>query len=221
VPEINKKIKTLLFCCGLIWLCLWLFKPTEPPVAPVTSEPEPTILEEQLLVTTPVVTTELTVVADETETFDLDQVENGLPQALNEAEELIPLEETPELDEIDPQEQVSLLKVDINYMIEQWQEAWQTGDTDRYLSFYSDQFSPSSGLTLAAWRQQRQERVSTDNPITLELSEFEVVLAEDNKKATVSFDQIYQSSDFQEQSRKELVLLKDEEWRIVAERELN
>lgn len=224
MPGINQKIRTLILCCGVIAVCLWIFKPTEPPLPSepaVGNELEPANPEEQLLVTTPVVTTELTIVTEETESLNPVEDENLLPQTLNQGEPLSLAETNAALEQIDPQEQASLLKVDINYMIEQWQDAWQSGDAERYLSFYSETFTPSGDLSRVEWRSQRQTRVSPANPIALSLSNFEVVLEDDNQKAMVSFDQLYESSKHQEQSRKELVLVKDEEWQIIAERELN
>lgn len=113
----------------------------------------------------------------------------------------------------------SLLKLDIDFMLERWQQAWQQGDSDTYLSMYSTQFKPTGGISLTDWQQQRQLRVVPSKKISLNLSNFEVLLDESNRRSTVSFDQDYQSSTYREKSRKQLILIKEKEndWRIVSE----
>ncbi|MBX2846875.1 MAG: hypothetical protein KTR16_01035 [Acidiferrobacterales bacterium] len=126
--------------------------------------------------------------------------------------------ELPKEIEVDPQELRSLLKVDINYMIEQWRQAWEAGDSETYLSFYSTQFIPSDKLSYEQWREQRKSMVVPSKKITLSLSNFDVMLDDLNKQSIVSFDQLYSASAYSDTSRKQLTLIKDEEWQIVAEK---
>ena len=120
-----------------------------------------------------------------------------------------------------PAEIESLLRLDINYRIEQWRKAWQQGDSGRYLDLYSSEFKPHSGLSYSDWREQRYQKVLPERNIKLELSDFEVIFSQEYQRATVEFSQRYQSYGFVEQSRKELLLIKvAEQWFIVSEREI-
>ncbi len=111
----------------------------------------------------------------------------------------------------------SLLKVDINYAIDTWRQAWQSGDSKTYLSFYSAQFEPVGDVSLASWQDKRRLRVMPSKQISLNFSDFDVVLDETNQRATVSFDQEYQSNSYSDKTRKQLTLVKENEWRIVSE----
>lgn len=122
----------------------------------------------------------------------------------------------------DPAERESLLKIDINFVIEQWRSAWERGDTARYLGYYSEKFVPGDGNSREAWRRQRTARIYPDRQIELKLSGFEVNFADNYQRSSVVFKQHYQSGGFAEDSRKELILeLQDQEWKIVSERELD
>ena len=121
-----------------------------------------------------------------------------------------------------PEEVKSLARIDINYVIEQWRLAWQKGDSESYLGYYSEAFVPNQSLGLNAWKQQRRSRVTPDRQIKLDLAKFEVEFAEDNLSATVRFDQRYQSKSYVDQSRKLLQMKKQgDQWYIVAERQIN
>jgi DNA-directed RNA polymerase subunit RPC12/RpoP len=118
-----------------------------------------------------------------------------------------------------PAETESLLHLDINYRVEQWRKAWQQGDSDGYLDVYSSEFKPDSGLSRNDWREQRYQRVVPESSIKLKLSGFKVAFSEQYQRATVEFNQRYQSKSSVNLSRKELVLIKlSDQWSIVSER---
>lgn len=122
----------------------------------------------------------------------------------------------------DQTELQSLLKVDINYRIDQWRRAWQAGLVDEYLSFYSEQFIPSDQSGREQWLAQRKRRIRPSLKIDLQMSNFVVAFAENNTLGTVRFDQLYQSGSYTEKSRKQLVLLKEQqEWKIISETEID
>jgi len=116
----------------------------------------------------------------------------------------------------------SQTKVEVSYLIEQWRNAWEAGVSDVYLSYYSDQFTPSYGQSLARWQEQRRLRVVPSKNIELALKDVEVSFDPNTQTSTVTFAQIYTSGDYSEQSRKQLVLLKDKgAWKIMSETEIN
>ena len=123
-----------------------------------------------------------------------------------------------------PAEIQSLLKTDISYRVEQWRLAWQSGNSERYLTFYDASYLPTINtdglqLSIEAWRQHRIARVIPERNIQLKLSNFQVEFAKDNTQALVSFDLEYQSNSYQDVSRKELTFTsRGDQWYIVAER---
>ena len=122
---------------------------------------------------------------------------------------------------VQPAEQLSLLKLDINHRIEQWRKAWEVGDGQNYLQFYADNFVPGKSITRQEWQRQRLNRVVPERNIRLTLSAFKAEFLNENTQSKVTFDQFYQSNNFVENSRKELVLSKQgDQWYIVSEREL-
>lgn len=115
----------------------------------------------------------------------------------------------------------SLLKVDMNYRVEQWRSAWQSGLADYYLEFYSKSFQPRRGLAFNEWVEQRKKRIRPDKKINLNLSGFNVSFSEGMKKTVMTFEQIYSSHGYSETSRKQLVWVKEgDEWKIISETEL-
>jgi len=121
-----------------------------------------------------------------------------------------------------PEELRSLARIDINYRIEQWRQAWQSGSIESYLKNYSQDFIPSGGLSLLAWQEGRRAKVSPNRQIELELANFDVSFSIDNLSSTVTFDLSYQSKDYREQLRKKLVLNKQgDQWYIVSEAQMN
>jgi len=122
----------------------------------------------------------------------------------------------------DTQALASLLKIDMNYRVERWRSAWESGFIDYYLDFYSSQFKPSNGLNLDQWVAQRKLRIKPEKKIDIELSNFDVSFSDKLQKSTVTFDQFYRSANYSERSRKQLVWVKEDDgWHIVSETELN
>ena len=136
--------------------------------------------------------------------------------AINERQKVLSEALDPNLDELK-----SLAKVEINYQIEQWRQAWARGLVDQYLSFYSDRFSPDNGVSLSTWRAQRRSRVNPDRGIIVELRNFDVSFDPGLGRATVVLEQDYRAGTYQDVVQKQLVLSKEElEWKIVLEQQL-
>jgi len=115
----------------------------------------------------------------------------------------------------------SLVKVEVGYMVERWREAWSKGDIDGYLFSYSSDFTPSNNMTLEAWEANRKSRVRPEKNISLKLSDFDVAMLEGLNSGVVEFDQLYQSGDYVENSRKRLSFVKEQgSWKITSEIEL-
>lgn len=114
------------------------------------------------------------------------------------------------------------LEADIQSMLEQWRRAWENGDSERYLEFYSHNFRPASGIPLERWQQQRIERVIPSKRIRLGLRNISIAYEDDQGVAVVSFTQDYYSANYTDTTRKQMRLSKiANRWYIVTEQELS
>jgi ketosteroid isomerase-like protein len=98
-----------------------------------------------------------------------------------------------------------------------WASAWSSGDAQRYLTFYSEQFVPESQSSFQAWADQRKQRVTPEQNIQVRIEEAKVLVrtAED---VDIQFRQLYQSKTLKARSNKSLTLSKQTgQWKIVRE----
>jgi uncharacterized protein YchJ len=78
--------------------------------------------------------------------------------------------------------------------------------------------SDGKQVTPDAWRQQRIARETPGKNIELKLSKFQVQFTQQNKQSVVSFDQEYQSKNYKDISRKELIFTsRGDQWYIIGE----
>lgn len=118
-------------------------------------------------------------------------------------------------------EQASLLEAELSYLVEQWRASWEAGHIDDYLSYYSHDFKPENNRGLDEWRKQRRSRVTAATARDIKLQNFKVTSDLSNQEVTITFEQNYRSTSYQEVSQKKLVVAKREgEWKIISESEL-
>ena len=102
--------------------------------------------------------------------------------------------------------------------VERWRSDWQALDTPRYLQHYAQSFS-SDTQYIAEWRAQKSAVNAAKTWAKIELSELSAVQYPGEKNlAVVTFDQNYQSSNLNGQTRKrQLWQLIDGRWQIIYE----
>lgn len=83
---------------------------------------------------------------------------------------------------------------DVTSRVNDWAAAWRKKDVDGYLKFYADKFTPEPPQDLAAWKQQRLERLSTNAKISLKLDDLQVTC--DGDKANAKFKQDFALTTF-------------------------
>ena len=83
---------------------------------------------------------------------------------------------------------------DITSRVDEWSTAWRQKDIDKYLKFYSDNFTPESGIAKDVWEKQRRERLSVNGKVGLKLKD--VVVTCDGDKAVAKFNQDYTLTTF-------------------------
>ena len=102
--------------------------------------------------------------------------------------------------------------------VERWRSDWQALDTPRYLQHYAQSFS-SDTQYIAEWRAQKSAVNAAKTWAKIELSDLSAVQYPGEKNlAIVTFDQNYQSSNLNGQTRKrQLWQLIDGRWQIIYE----
>ena len=101
--------------------------------------------------------------------------------------------------------------------LERWADAWSSQDSDRYLSFYSDEFVPLTAASRSEWEAQRRERLVTPAFIKVSIS-YPRVRWRSEERATVEFVQRYESDSYSDEVTKTLVLASEAgEWKITSE----
>jgi tetratricopeptide (TPR) repeat protein len=99
-----------------------------------------------------------------------------------------------------------------------WASAWSQQKVETYLAFYAQDFKTPKGEGRAEWEAARRERIAGAKKIEVGVESPKVVLKDDNN-AVVSFRQVYRSDTFKTNSRKTLVMVRNEgRWVIQQER---
>jgi tetratricopeptide (TPR) repeat protein len=99
-----------------------------------------------------------------------------------------------------------------------WAAAWSAKKTDKYLSFYADDFKTPGGETRAVWEAARRERISKPKFIHIGIRNMTIQFI-DNDHATVKFHQSYRASHLKSSGSKTLLLVKSgNKWLIQEER---
>jgi murein L,D-transpeptidase YafK len=100
-------------------------------------------------------------------------------------------------------------------IIENWRNAWQGRDIDKYMSFYSRKFT-SGGKNWRQWKENKSQLAKRYSNITVEMDDLRLLTA--NGVVLVTFKQTYGTSDFKSRGTKILYLTKNsDQWKIAAE----
>jgi len=102
-------------------------------------------------------------------------------------------------------------------LVDAWAAAWSNKNTNAYLAFYAADFQTPKGESRKAWSDERRLRIESKGRISVQVDAPKVSI--DGNSATVKFRQIYNSDKLKADSRKTLVLSKqDGKWQITQER---
>ena len=101
-----------------------------------------------------------------------------------------------------------------------WAESWQNGDVEAYLSSYVSGFKPQGDIDHSVWEEQRRQRFSNAEAISIELQTEEITPL-DRKLVEVVLLQHYRSRNYQDRVRKRLLLKHQQgRWLIAKEEQL-
>lgn len=103
-------------------------------------------------------------------------------------------------------------------VVRAWADAWSRKSTETYLAFYAKDFKTPNGEARNQWEESRKHRISTPKKIEIAIESPKVVLKGDSS-AVVTFRQLYRSDSLKINSRKTLVMVRnDGRWVIQQER---
>ncbi len=103
--------------------------------------------------------------------------------------------------------------------LEQWRLDWESGDVEKYLSHYDQEFI-GSNMTIDAWRDYKRRVSKNKTSIAVELDDISIFSYPDEEDLlVVTFKQHYESNNFNGSARKRQYWRKgaDDRWRIVNE----
>lgn len=101
--------------------------------------------------------------------------------------------------------------------LEQWARDWSRKNVNGYISHYASSFLSENGQDLPAWREYRAPRMSSPEWIEIEITDLEVEIIDTNN-AQADFRQIYDASNYSDESFKRLILVRESgEWKIHRE----
>ncbi len=101
--------------------------------------------------------------------------------------------------------------------VESWAKAWSNQDTSSYLNHYAKDFQTPKGESRKSWADERRSRIEGKGRISVKIEAAKVSV--DGSSASVSFRQIYTSDKLTANSRKTLVLTRqDGKWLIKQEK---
>jgi tetratricopeptide (TPR) repeat protein len=105
---------------------------------------------------------------------------------------------------------------DVEKAVLVWAKAWSSQDVATYLGAYGKEFNPPGSQSLAAWAQQRTDRITKKSGITVSVEGLSIKVI--GNLATANFRQGYRSGALKETSQKSLELSRvGEQWLIVKE----
>ncbi len=110
----------------------------------------------------------------------------------------------------------SSIQENIQKQVEMWAFHWSDKDIISYLSMYSRDFIGQQGENMSQWARARRAPLSKPGNISVQVSNFNTRIIDND--VHVSFDQNYNSSNYSDRVRKQLVFTNEEQgWKIIRE----
>ncbi len=100
--------------------------------------------------------------------------------------------------------------------LESWRQAWEAKDANRYLAFYGADFVPADKRARSAWEADRRVKLDKKGDIRVQVDAPSFKL--EGNVVVVTFEQRYQSGNYNDAGRKRLEWVKDgNDWKIRRE----
>ena len=104
------------------------------------------------------------------------------PFAVNKVEASVPTASACNVDEV-------------TSYVNDWAAAWRAKDSDAYLKFYADKFTPEAPSDKTEWLKQRKQTLVTNSKVALKLDALQVTC--NGNKASAKFNQDFKLTGFQ------------------------
>jgi murein L,D-transpeptidase YafK len=117
------------------------------------------------------------------------------------------------------EDQLRLLRL-FSQFLKDWETAWESRDTEKYLSFYSRDFVSSDGKNYQKFKEYKSRVNQSKRFIHLQMEQKSILLSQKDERhiAVVRMNQDYRSDNFKSFSRKVLYLKeKQGKWEIIGE----
>ena len=145
-------------------------------------------------------------------------------EVLNELVGFIKVGDTPlvivDTIKFQPQEEQRRILQNLSNFLNDWEMAWESRNTDKYLSFYSENFVSSDGRNFQKFKEYKHRVNHYKKFIQLQFEKkaFLISQKDGGQIAILRINQDYRSSDFKSYSRK-ILYLKEEQgtWKIIGE----
>ncbi len=107
---------------------------------------------------------------------------------------------------------------EIKQTVQAWAQAWASRNVGKYLEFYSvEDFFTEKFSNRAAWERNRVKMLKDVGAIRVALTDIQVAVL-DPRNARSTFTQEYRSKNYQDKTRKTLILQKEDgAWKITRE----
>jgi murein L,D-transpeptidase YafK len=109
---------------------------------------------------------------------------------------------------------------EIRNFMDGWRKGWESGDTGKYLSYYSKDFINSDGMRFEAFKRHKERVNSGKKFIRVKVEQMAIIMPQEREGqvAVVRFVQKYSSNNFESQSKKLFYLKKGQAgWTIFGE----
>jgi len=101
--------------------------------------------------------------------------------------------------------------------LQNWMSAWSEKDVPLYLSYYDQSFKPKNGMNRKKWIKDRYRKLNKKF-ISVSWTEVPTVTILSCNEARVIFEQKYQSNNYKDKSKKQIVLKRNQDiWLIIEE----
>jgi murein L,D-transpeptidase YafK len=109
---------------------------------------------------------------------------------------------------------------EIRTFMDAWRQAWESGNTGKYLSYYSKEFINSDGMRFEAFKRHKERVNSSKKFIRVTVDQMAIIFPQEREGqiAVVRFIQKYRSNNFERNSKKLFYLKKGRGgWTIFGE----
>lgn len=108
----------------------------------------------------------------------------------------------------------------VESVIQEWKKSWENKDTEKYFSYYLDDYTSEYFNDHNLWKEDRLNRIQKNSNINIKISNLEIVFNIDaDETSYVSFKQEYKSKSYSDTVVKRIILIKkNNKWKIISEK---